>query len=228
MAHVNGGIVTGSFGGTPSVLAMPHTATTGNTLLIAAYTSSGAAITGVTDDAGNTWTLDASLGQAFYRLNEIGATPPTEVYVAFGGGGSALARAAIEEISGFVDATVGDTVNATTTAFGREHTVGMDTTVTDEHAFGTMAYNGGGAPNSENLVGVGGAASLHTSGSAPPVLGWYAQNLGAAGAKTLGFSWDSANGDGMTCTMSAVSYQPASGGSEFQAAWARNSNVLIQ
>lgn len=213
MAHVNGGIVTGSFGGSPSVLAMPHTAVTGNTLLIAAYTSSGAAITGVTDNAGNTWTLDASLGQAFYRLNEIGASVPTSINVAFGGGGSALVRAAIEEVSGLVDATVGDTVNNVATAFGRSHTVDVDTTVTDEHAFGTMSYNGGGAPNSENLVGIGGAASLHASGSAPPVLGWYAAALGAAGTKTLGFSWDSANGSGMTCNLSAVSYQPASGGS---------------
>jgi hypothetical protein len=213
VAHVNGGQATGSFGGTPSSVTIPFTATAGNTLLLACFTSSGAAITGVTDNAGNTWTLDTTLNNtAFFRLDQVGASVPTTVNIAFSGGGSALARASIEEVSGLVGATLDDT-SFVTTSFGRSHSVAADPTVASAHAFGTMSFNGGGAPNIENLVSIGGASTLLTSGAAPAgVAGWYNADLGAAGTKTLGFSWDAANGSGMTCDLAAVTYAPAGGG----------------
>lgn len=213
MAHVNGGQANGSFGATPSVVTIPFTPTTGNTLLISCFMSNGAAITGVTDSAGNTWTLDATLnGTYFFRLNAVGASVPATISVAFSGGGSGLARVYFEEASGLSGATIDDS-DTVVTAFGLSHSISVTTTVANAHAFGALGFNGGGAPNIENLVSIGGATPLIASGAAPAgAVGWYNADLGAAGSKSLGFSWDSANGSGMTCNLHVVVYAPAAAG----------------
>jgi hypothetical protein len=205
MATITQTNITGaSFGSSPRTINIGLTLVAGRALVVF-VNAAGHEVSTVTDNGGGTYVLDATRedGQLFRRVEPIGVSPPTSIETSWITEGNSSPGATFWEISDPV--TLADSV-ATTTGFSRTHTINIDTDSAADVVVGMMNFGGGGEPPRSALVPIGGITRIENADSTR----FYGQDLGAAGTKTVGFSWSESDGSAMGCSFVAASYSPAS------------------
>lgn len=203
--------VLAQYGATPLSVNIPIVVAETNYILIAAKIIGLNTITGVTDNEGGTYTQDAIDGAdgniTIWRRNQaVGATAPTQVTFTFTGPNNEISARFFEITE---EVSPSGTVWLNSTGFTNIATFSIDTTSIDSLVVGIVSSGTAGGPavlvNEYNPIGGFTPISTETGKGA----GFYADNLGAPGTKTIGFSWDLSGAGGYSYL--AVNYVPVSG-----------------